>query len=234
MMKKMVAVVMALCLVAAPVSCFAEDETDYSYLEDMTVKELKALRDAINEILGDEKNSDTEESSNENKNVVEGIYCSLNDPNNYFEFTPDNSEKTYGSYKRESEILGTRVGEYRISADLITIGDTVYTISGDYLIPHEYDWEGIIPNENLFECTISYDAVDYCNTISFKSDGTFEYMTQIFDELLLNPGEDDVTIKKGTYIRNDDLITLNYSDGDTDVGYVGNGIYNNSVRVKKN
>ncbi len=233
MKKRLIALMAAACLVVAPMSVLAE-ETDYSYLEDMTVKELKALRNAINEILGDEKELATEVSNDENKNIVEGIYYGLNNPDYYFEFTPDNSEKTYGSYKSERGTLGTEIGEYRISADLITIGDTVYTILGDYLIPHEYDWEGIIPNESLFECTISYDGIYYCSTINFKSDGTFEYITQILDETLLDPGEDDVTISEGTYIRNDDTITFNYSDGDTHICYVGNGIFNNSVRVKKN
>ena len=52
MKKRLIALMAAVCLVIAPMSVPAE-ETDYSYLEDMSVKELKALRDAINEILGD-------------------------------------------------------------------------------------------------------------------------------------------------------------------------------------
>ena len=58
MKKRLIALMMATCMAMAPVSCFAEDETDYSYLEDMTVNELKDLRDAINEILGDDGSSD--------------------------------------------------------------------------------------------------------------------------------------------------------------------------------
>ena len=53
MKKRLIALMTVVCLAAVPVSVVAE-ETDYSYLEDMSVKELKELRDAINEILGDD------------------------------------------------------------------------------------------------------------------------------------------------------------------------------------
>lgn len=52
MKKRWVALMTAVCLVVAPMSVAAE-ETDYSYLEEMSVKELKELRDVINELLGD-------------------------------------------------------------------------------------------------------------------------------------------------------------------------------------
>ena len=55
-MKKVVALLTAVCLSITPVTVFAE-ETDYSYLEDMSVKELRELRDAINEILGEDSAS---------------------------------------------------------------------------------------------------------------------------------------------------------------------------------
>ena len=61
MKKGMVSLITAACLAVAPVSVFAE-ETDYSYLEDMSVKELKELRDAINEILGDGGETDNEKT----------------------------------------------------------------------------------------------------------------------------------------------------------------------------
>lgn len=56
MKKKLIALTTALCLAIAPMSILAEETegTDYSYLEDMSVKELKELRDAINKILGDD------------------------------------------------------------------------------------------------------------------------------------------------------------------------------------
>lgn len=53
-------------MIAALAICSAEDETDYSYLEDMAVKDLKALWDVLVEILGDEYFEDatiTEEES---------------------------------------------------------------------------------------------------------------------------------------------------------------------------
>ncbi len=61
-MKKIFALLISVCLFVIPVTAFAE-EADYSYLEDMSVKELKALRDAINEILGDEDSFENSEPS---------------------------------------------------------------------------------------------------------------------------------------------------------------------------
>lgn len=61
MRKRWIALLAAVCMVCSPVVTMAE-ETDYSYLEDMSVKELKALRNAINEILGDEEDVEETES----------------------------------------------------------------------------------------------------------------------------------------------------------------------------
>ncbi len=61
MKKRVIALLTAVCLAAAPMSVLAEDKEDYSYLEDMSVKELKELRDAINEILGEDGGSSDEE-----------------------------------------------------------------------------------------------------------------------------------------------------------------------------
>ena len=56
MKKRLIALMAAVCLAIAPMSILAEETegTDYSYLEDMSVKELKELRDAINKVLGDD------------------------------------------------------------------------------------------------------------------------------------------------------------------------------------
>lgn len=51
-MKKIIAILLTLCFVLVPITVFAEG-TDYSYLEDMSIKELKELRDEINKLLGD-------------------------------------------------------------------------------------------------------------------------------------------------------------------------------------
>ena len=61
MIKRLVALMTVACLSVAPMSVLAE-ETDYSYLEEMSVKELKELRDAINEILGDSNSATTTET----------------------------------------------------------------------------------------------------------------------------------------------------------------------------
>ncbi len=65
-MKKICSVLLAVYLITIPIYVYAEN-TDYSYLEDMSVKELRALRDAIDDLLGDEKSKEleTEEESDE-------------------------------------------------------------------------------------------------------------------------------------------------------------------------
>ena len=63
MRARVIALLTAACILGSSVSVVAEETEDYSYLEDMSVKELKALRDAINEILGDGGTSDNNEAS---------------------------------------------------------------------------------------------------------------------------------------------------------------------------
>ena len=46
----LVCMMICICIVAAAYG----EEKDYSYLENMTVKELRELRDEINKILGDD------------------------------------------------------------------------------------------------------------------------------------------------------------------------------------
>ena len=54
MKKRIVTLMTVVCLTAAPL-CVTAEETDYSYLEDMSVRELKELRNEIDKILGDEE-----------------------------------------------------------------------------------------------------------------------------------------------------------------------------------
>lgn len=58
MKKGIVALMTAVCLSVVPVSVMAE-ETDYSYLEDMSIKEIRELSNSINSLLqGEEIDSD--------------------------------------------------------------------------------------------------------------------------------------------------------------------------------
>jgi len=68
-MKKIVSAFLIVCFILVPVISFA-DETDYSYLENMTVKELKDLRNAIDELLG-EAAADEETASYDIENITE-------------------------------------------------------------------------------------------------------------------------------------------------------------------
>ncbi len=69
MKKRILALLTATVMAVTPISVMAEEETDYSYLEDMSVKELRALRAAINELLGDEEG--TGEDNTEETEEVE-------------------------------------------------------------------------------------------------------------------------------------------------------------------
>ena len=70
MKKRQIALMAAVCLAVTPMSVFAE-KTDYSYLEDMTVKELKELDAEIHKLLGsDVDNVAGEESSSEKEEIT--------------------------------------------------------------------------------------------------------------------------------------------------------------------
>ena len=72
MKKRLIALLMAICLAGAPICTLAE-ETDYSYLEDMSVKELRALDAAIHELLGDGGSLEEQEISTEDETEAEPI-----------------------------------------------------------------------------------------------------------------------------------------------------------------
>lgn len=62
-MKKLVSIIL-LAIMVVQVPVFAYADTDYSFLEDMTIKELRALRAEIDRLLGDtEEIVDESESS---------------------------------------------------------------------------------------------------------------------------------------------------------------------------
>ncbi len=87
MKKSVIALVIAVCLIALPVSVLAE-ETDYSYLEEMSVKELKELRNAINEILGDTGMEGTEEEKTFPEKDANGYKLDISDhASPYFDAT---------------------------------------------------------------------------------------------------------------------------------------------------
>ena len=63
MKKSIMTLLLAGCLIAAPVYGQeqvpdAEEEQDFAYLEEMTIKDLRALDAAIHELLGDSPASD--------------------------------------------------------------------------------------------------------------------------------------------------------------------------------
>lgn len=63
MKKKVITMMLALGMVVGSINPVFAEETDYSYLEDMSVKELRALDAAIHELLGDAPTADVEEET---------------------------------------------------------------------------------------------------------------------------------------------------------------------------
>ena len=72
MKKRWVVFLMATCLATIPMSVLAE-ETDYSYLEDMSVKELKELDAAIHNLLGDGGSEEAQEVLVEDETEAEPV-----------------------------------------------------------------------------------------------------------------------------------------------------------------
>ena len=56
MKKRILAILLTICALSVQGTVFAEEtEKEYAYLEDMSIKELRELRSAINKLLGDEE-----------------------------------------------------------------------------------------------------------------------------------------------------------------------------------
>ena len=82
MRKGCLALLSAVCLVTASISCFADEtEKDYSYLEEMSVKELKELDAAIHALLGNAETAPTETEviEKETETVEEKVLMSEED-----------------------------------------------------------------------------------------------------------------------------------------------------------
>ena len=95
-------------------------------------------------------------------------------------------------------------------------GDTVYQIQGKYLIPHEYDYDGKIPDGDFFSAKVTYND----NYIIFNEDGSYSR-------------KNGKTIRTGKYERQDDFIILHNDEGTTRAGLVINGTFNNSAFFKE-
>lgn len=243
-------------MVAAPVSCFAEEEKDYSYLEDMSIKEIKALNEAIDSLLaGEEVTEDidtvdleemtvkelkglksaidgllgdnrSETSKETNDTSLEGIYYAGHGLNkeSSLEFTPDNTNKTLGSFIDNDEGY-IDVGEYRVSGGFVVLN----YIEWDYQLTYQITENGaIIPTEPIigddFPKGDTFDIEWNTNdeTWKFKSDGTFS-------RTFSYSGSETKHTAEGTYKYEDDVLVCEtdkstfyfyvYKDKIYDAGY---------------
>lgn len=156
--------------------------TDYSYLEDMSVKELKALRNAIDELLGGNPNVNPTQDERNKSNGIEGVFYWGNgfDTTEYIEFTPDNENKTRGSYL---DTVSGDIGDYQLASNVVVIDNGKYTksfhIFDDFLISDTGVLNGIIPEGAVFNVQIGSDNDNY----TFKDDGTFIRRFRVLDEM---------------------------------------------------
>lgn len=141
MKKRLLSLLMSVCLILLPMSVFAED-TDYSYLEDMSVKELKALRDAINDILGDDGGNSSEDeksdSSSEidlstwnNENFASLAVILLQEKVLIDPYSLEINEINVGTINTQSVVNESGIPSLEIICHVKTKG-------GDFVITHEY------------------------------------------------------------------------------------------------
>ncbi len=159
---------------------------------------------------------------------VEGIYYNIDSyfssykEVDYITFTPNASEKNCGTYKRITmDPDDPYIGKYTVSDNLCTIEgqfeDTVYQIDGDYLVAHDYDLDGIIPDEKTFDTTIEYNRyIGLTYTYTFDKDGTFSCEYHSFDT--------DRLEAEGTYEKEGDFLILHHNDNRKTVLLVREGI----------
>ena len=201
MIKKQIVVILgaALLLVAtvtAPHHIFAAE--DYPFLEDMSIKELRALRDAINKILGEEE--ETQSASP----LIEGRYY-LNrgyggkDPI-YIEFVPDVTD-TGGTFVKEG--YKSQKGTYKTAPNspvVTLIYDEAkiesYIISDNLLIPKD-DKAIIYKNFPADKDRFKLNASGYY----FEEDGT-----------VYTKGIDKYSQLNGTYTKEGDMIICDFTE----------------------
>ena len=132
-MKKLTAILLAMCLAACPAACLAE-ETDYSYLEDMSVKELKALRNAIDNILSSEDAGVA--TAKDSAWMVDYYVDEFDEPTDKaFVTNTDYLEGTFSNKVTEDSYL---LGFFQIEEDKVCL--KLYTY-GEYPVTSLYDKE---------------------------------------------------------------------------------------------
>ena len=97
MRKTVVGLLVFISIFSMGIVSFA-NETDYSYLEDLSVRELRELRDAINAILGDEPAGVNTEKENQETDMFERFSTSM---------TENDVQRILGTEAGSSNLLST-------------------------------------------------------------------------------------------------------------------------------
>lgn len=215
----------------------SSDDNDYDLVLQYEKKDFNT--DAFNEI------QTTEDQKPEDQNIdepvddiagIEGRYQSIfNDKHpSYYVFFSDDNDKTKGFFRKSG--TGIYEGEYHIDGETLFLnydktfmGSDEYTIIGDYLISEKWDYDGTIPDTDVFDATVSYSDTIY----TFMKDGTFKEqyeLSEYSDDY--DPNGNNTKIVNGTYERRDDLISMTFETGNTVNALVHNGTYNDSAYKK--
>lgn len=114
MKKGIVALVTAVCLTVVPVSVMAE-ETDYSYLEDMSVKELRELDAAIHKLLGDGGSDETQDISVETETEPEAEPVLMNEEDFFADILQSYSDRQVISNRYSTSEINTMSGTEQVA-----------------------------------------------------------------------------------------------------------------------
>ena len=177
-MKRIIAIILTICLAFTTLTSGAE-ENKYAYLEDMPVKELKELRDAINELLGD---SDVGTTSASGFGTLTGTITYYY--NQYKGHVPD-TESTIIMVKNDAENLDINtngLGMIQISGDSHDFGDGVYSTqvngNGVFTIGHIPEGEyfalivsGQTSGSSWFDCDTDAEKEEYYKSIGSGWEG---------------------------------------------------------------
>ena len=149
MKKKWVALMTAVCLTAVPVGALAAD-TDYSFLEDMSVKQLRELDAAIHNLLGD-GGAAQEESSDQTYNT-EGVYLNeleYFEKDDWFSVT-SGGEDSYGNSFHYQLYMSAGIFDTTKKSITYYLGGKYSSLTGELFIPkyvnssssgYNYNWD---------------------------------------------------------------------------------------------
>lgn len=180
-------------------------------------------------LSGKDAEEDGSDELRSDSSVVEGKYygmCGYYDEM-YLDIIPEDASKTRGKCIKFD--VFSQEFTYTIDGNILSVKDNLdYEIYKDYLIPHEHDYSGIIPDEDYFDIVVKRETEFSTEEIRFSKDGKYvsTYKSSSSD-----------SVETGTYEREGELIkfigdeSYNVKYGNIEYGIVKDGILNQSASV---